>query len=127
MCKGLAITKTGIKVPFELRTGLSVKGRGHVIEFLDMELAFNPDFIPMIIPIHSSRPATLDLGNNFQIEHLSIDGKKKQFKLDARVTVTPGMKEKHRFAYRSVERKELTSAYKCDVGRWLTNIGKFSN
>eukprot|EP00588_Corethron_pennatum_P002028 CAMPEP_0194301094 /NCGR_PEP_ID=MMETSP0169-20130528/61611_1 /TAXON_ID=218684 /ORGANISM="Corethron pennatum, Strain L29A3" /LENGTH=277 /DNA_ID=CAMNT_0039051317 /DNA_START=804 /DNA_END=1637 /DNA_ORIENTATION=+ len=126
MCKGLASTKSGMEVPFELRTGVTVMGQGHVLEFVNMELVFNPNFIPVVVPVYSRLPITLDMGNNFKVKHLSINGRKKQVELNAKVTVTPGMKDEQRNAYRSVRREDVKSTYKCDVGCWLTNIGRFS-
>jgi len=126
MCKGLASTKSGIEVPFELRTGVTVMGEGHVLEFVNMELVFNPNFIPVVVPVYSRLPITLDMGNNFKVKHLSINGRKKQVELNAKVTVTPGMKDDQRNAYRSVRKEDVKSTYKCDVGCWLTNIGRFS-
>uniref|UniRef100_A0A7S1Z9Q4 Uncharacterized protein n=2 Tax=Ditylum brightwellii TaxID=49249 RepID=A0A7S1Z9Q4_9STRA len=118
-CEGKAITALGTQVPFEVRTGLDVSSRGHVLLLPGLEIALNPAFpFQMFVP-----EVDVDLGHNAQIESLIINGKRGKLSLSARATVTP--RGENRLNY-SQHKSSYLAQYSCDVGKWITRIGNFS-
>lgn len=105
----------------EIRTGLAVTSQGHVLSMPNMELSLNPGlglFVPVLPEIH------LDLGHNARITNIEIVGKRRQIRLDARVTVTPDP-AKHIPRKYQQDRESYLAHYTCDVGKFVTNLGKF--
>uniref|UniRef100_A0A7S4RBJ8 Uncharacterized protein n=1 Tax=Ditylum brightwellii TaxID=49249 RepID=A0A7S4RBJ8_9STRA len=121
-CEGKAITALGTQVPFEVRTGLGVSSRGHVLLLPGLEIALNPAFpFQMFVPVVPE--VDVDLGHNAQIESLIINGKRGKLSLSARATVTP--RGENRLNY-SQQKSSYLAQYSCDVGKWITRIGNFS-
>eukprot|EP00522_Entomoneis_paludosa_P018804 CAMPEP_0172440316 /NCGR_PEP_ID=MMETSP1065-20121228/974_1 /TAXON_ID=265537 /ORGANISM="Amphiprora paludosa, Strain CCMP125" /LENGTH=419 /DNA_ID=CAMNT_0013189103 /DNA_START=736 /DNA_END=1995 /DNA_ORIENTATION=- len=119
-CSGYA-TVFDSKVEFEVRTGLGVQNRGHVLSFPGLEISLSPAvglFVPVVPPI------SLDMGHNARITKVSINGKDRTLKLSCRATITP------RHTRKQLKYQQSTNAYAAsfhfDVGNWLTRIGKFS-
>mmetsp|Transcript_10184 Transcript_10184/g.13253 ORF Transcript_10184/g.13253 Transcript_10184/m.13253 type:complete len:590 (-) Transcript_10184:66-1835(-) len=118
-CEGFAKTAVGVRVPFEVRSGLSVSGNGHVLKFPGLEIAFGPFrkiFMPVIPTID------VDIGANAKIESLEIHGMRKMIKISARATVSPE-KAMTLFTYRP--KKTPETIFKVDVGDFVTNLGNF--
>uniref|UniRef100_A0A7S4RBJ7 Uncharacterized protein n=1 Tax=Ditylum brightwellii TaxID=49249 RepID=A0A7S4RBJ7_9STRA len=121
-CEGKAITALGTQVPFEVRTGLGVSSRGHVLLLPGLEIALNPAFpFQMFVPVVPE--VDVDLGHNAQIESLIINGKRGKLSLSARATVTP--RGENRLNY-SQQKSSYLARYSCDEGKWITRIGNFS-
>jgi hypothetical protein len=121
-CVGEARTHFGSSIPFEVRSGISFANRGHVLTFPGLEISLNRDiglFVPVVPTID------LDVGHNAQFRRINIDGKKKQIELDASVTITPD--RTIRLMKQYVQSSEaFSSRFAVDVGRWLTELGRFS-
>mmetsp|Transcript_27005 Transcript_27005/g.39111 ORF Transcript_27005/g.39111 Transcript_27005/m.39111 type:complete len:657 (+) Transcript_27005:148-2118(+) len=114
-CEGKAITALGTQVPFEVRTGLGVSSRGHVLLLPGLEIALNPAFpFQMFVPVVPE--VDVDLGHNAQIESLIINGKRGKLSLSARATVTP--RGENRLNY-SQQKSSYLAQYSCDVGKWI--------
>mmetsp|Transcript_699 Transcript_699/g.901 ORF Transcript_699/g.901 Transcript_699/m.901 type:complete len:399 (+) Transcript_699:304-1500(+) len=122
-CIGIATTALGAEVPFEVRTGLSVSSRGHVLLLPGLEIALNPGSLPFKVFVPVVPEVDIDLGHNAQIENLAINGKRRRLSLSARATVTPKSGE-NRLKY-SQQKSSYLAQYSCDVGAWVTRIGNF--
>jgi hypothetical protein len=116
-------------VLFEVRSGIAVTGRGHILTFPGLEISINPDapvvgrlsfFVPVIPDV------TVDLGHDAQLLSVTIDGDMAQVQVSARVTITPEhtLQVKHKYIQSSRSYGALCSV---DVGRWLTRIGRFAH
>ena len=119
---GSATTPFGSKLEFEVRSGLDVSNRGHVLTFPGLEISLSPSlglYVPVVPPI------SLDMGHNAKITKLHLNGKDGTLQLSCRVTITPRHTRKLTGSY-----EQGTNAYAAsfhyDVGRWLTKLGKFS-
>ena len=118
-CKGVATTVFGTKVPFEVRSWLKASSRGHIIEFPGLEIALNPSlqvFIPVLPEI------SVDIGNNFKLENISVDGIARTLKFSAIAKIAP---TEPKLKYVQQNGSYLAS-FHCDAGKWLTNIGNFT-
>jgi len=110
------------KVDFEVRSGLAVQSRGHVLTFPGLEISVSPAvglFVPVVPPI------TLDMGHNAQITKLRLNGQKRRLELSCRATITPRhTRKQHKY---SQSTNAFAASFHFDVGRWLTRIGNFSD
>jgi hypothetical protein len=115
---GTATTGLGMQVPFRVRSGIAASDSGHVLNFPGLEIALNYAlFMPVVPHLH------LDIGSHAKVEELSIDGIARNLTISARVTVTPEDKIKLNYVQ---DRDSYLAHYSCDVGRFITRIGKFS-
>eukprot|EP00978_Attheya_sp_CCMP212_P023464 scaffold71946_cov58-Attheya_sp.AAC.2 len=115
---GTATTGLGMQVPFRVRSGIAASDSGHVLNFPGLEIALNYAlFMPVVPHLH------LDIGSHAKVEELSIDGITRNLTISARVTVTPEEKIKLNYVQ---DRDSYLAHYSCDVGRFITRIGKFS-
>ena len=119
---GSATTPFGSKLDFEVRSGLDVSNRGHVLTFPGLEISLSPSvglFVPVVPPI------SLDMGHNAQITKLKLSGSNRTLQLSCRVTITPRHTRKVADSY-AQDRNAYAASFYFDVGRWLTHIGRFS-
>ena len=121
-CFGEATSLFAPSILFELRTGLGFSGRGHILTLPGLEIAINPAlgfFVPVIPEL------TIDLGHNAQLLDIVIDEKEGLLKVSARVTITP----EHTLQLKDYVQSSDAFGAHCfvDVGRWLTNVGRFAN
>jgi len=108
-------------VHFEVRSGISLSNRGHVLNFPGLEVSLNRN-IGLFVPVHPT--LDLDVGHNAKFHNIVIDGRKKLIKLSASVTITP---DRTRLTQDYVQSSEAFSAiFFYDVGQWLTRLGRFS-
>lgn len=108
-------------VRFEVRTGISFGNRGHVLTFPGLEVSLNRD-IGLFVPVLPT--LDLDVGHNTKFRSIVIDGRKKELKIAASVTITP---ERTRRTQDYVQTSDAFSAiFFYDVGKWLTRLGRFS-
>lgn len=122
-CIGEAKTHfpSAIPVHFEVRSGISFGNRGHVLTFPGLEVTLNRD-IGLFVPVHPT--LDLDVGHNTKFKSIVIDGRKKLLKIAASVTITP---EHSRRTQDYVQTSDAFSAmFFYDIGRWLTQLGRFS-
>lgn len=121
-CSGVADTAFGSRVSFEVRTGLGFSSRGHVITFPGLEVSLGPSlgvFVPVVPEID------LDIGHNARLRRIEVDGRRRRVTLSASTTVTPthtvklGKYQQHKDSY--------AAQFSFDVGRWVTNLGNFTN
>eukprot|EP00545_Synedropsis_sp_CCMP1620_P005070 CAMPEP_0119006018 /NCGR_PEP_ID=MMETSP1176-20130426/2065_1 /TAXON_ID=265551 /ORGANISM="Synedropsis recta cf, Strain CCMP1620" /LENGTH=453 /DNA_ID=CAMNT_0006957901 /DNA_START=174 /DNA_END=1535 /DNA_ORIENTATION=- len=118
-CAGEAGTTFGGLIPFEVRSGLSLASRGHVLTLPGLEVSLQPSlglFVPVLPEID------LDIGHNARLKSVDISGNK--LEISAKVTVTP----EHTLKLKEyLQTKESYSAhFSFDVGRWLTKAGNFT-
>ena len=120
-CSGYA-TVLGSKVDFEVRSGLGVTSRGHVLTFPGLEISVGPA-VGLSVPVVP--PITLDIGHNAKITKIHCNGQKQRLELSCRATITP------RHTRKQLKYSQTTNAFAAsfhfDVGRWLTRIGNFSD
>lgn len=112
----------GSQLEFAVRSGLDVTNRGHVLTFPGLEISLSPWmglFVPVVPPI------SLDLGHNAQITKLHLNGRNKTLELSCRVTITPRHTRKLSESYEQ-DRNAYAASFHFDVGRWLTQLGRFS-
>ena len=102
-----------------------------------MQVVLNPGPLQTIVPLHLVHKVELDMGDRASIGKVEIDGRRKQIRLSATVSVTPrgsssssssgsaataggrrGGNAVGGAAVAIVKRAK----YACDVGRWLTNL-----
>lgn len=121
-CVGEATSLFGPPITFELRTGVGISGRGHILTLPGLELAISPAlgfFVPVIPEL------TIDLGHNAQLLDIVVDVEKMLIKVSACVTITP------EHTLRLKEYIQSTDSYGAhcfvDVGQWLTRIGRFAH
>jgi hypothetical protein len=120
--QGEATTPFGSSVPFQVRSGLATTGRGHILTFPGLEMALGSSAVSFFVPILP--PITLDLGHNAQLLHVEVDGVSQQLRVGARATITPSHT---RILPNYIQsRDSYAASHIVDVGRWLTEIGKFS-
>lgn len=126
-CTGVAITESGARIPFEVRTGIAVSSHGHVLKFPGIEMVLNPGtpLLEVVLPLHRWQRVDVDIGNDAVIEAISIDGKRKRITISLSATVvrTPSVRPAGLTSYK--QRSDAFSAkYSCDMGEWLTNLWK---
>jgi hypothetical protein len=121
-CVGKATSLFSPPITFELRTGVGISGRGHILTLPGLELAISPAlgfFVPVIPEL------TIDLGHNAQLLDIVVDVEKMLIKVSACVTITP------EHTLRLKEYIQSTDAYGAhcfvDVGQWLTRVGRFAH
>jgi hypothetical protein len=120
--KGEATTPFGSSVPFQVRSGLSTSGRGHILTFPGLEMALGSSAVSFFVPILP--PITLDLGHNAQLLNVEIDGVSQKLQVSAKATITPSHT---RILPNYIQsRGSYAASHMVDVGRWLTNLGNFS-
>lgn len=121
-CAGYA-TVFDSKVDFEVRSGLGVQKRGHVLAFPGLEISLGPAVGSFYAPVVPS--ISLDMGSNVIISKVLLDGANRTLQLSCRATITP------QHTCKQVKYKQNTNAYAAsfhfDVGKWLTGVGNFSD
>jgi hypothetical protein len=132
--RGVITTILGSTIPFAVRTGLQVSRGGHVLQFPGLRVVLNPGTpLQTVLPLHLVHKVELDLGDRASIDRVVIDGRRKQIRLSATVSVTPGRNGGTAAAARggggggggrgrAVAAIVRRAKYACDVGRWLTNL-----
>lgn len=121
-CVGEATSLFGPPITFELRTGVGISGRGHILTLPGLELAISPAlgfFVPVIPEL------TIDLGHNAQLMDIVVDVENMLIKVSACVTITP----EHTLRLKEYIQSTKSYGAHCfvDVGQWLTRIGRFAN
>ena len=121
-CRAAAKTGFGKILEFEVRSGLDVSSRGHVLTFPGLEISLSPAlgiFVPVLPAI------SLDLGHNAQLLDVHIDGQAAEMTVSARVTIAPH----HTLKLRKYKQSQdaYLAQYSVDVGRWLTRLGNFTS
>jgi hypothetical protein len=121
-CTGEATSLFAPTISFELRTGLGLSGRGHILTLPGLEIAINPVlgfFVPVIPDL------TIDLGHNAQLLDIVIDEENTLLKVSACVTITP----EHTLQLKEYIQSSNAYGAHCfvDVGRWLTKVGRFAH
>jgi hypothetical protein len=120
--RGEATTLFGASVPFQVRSGLSTSGRGHILTFPGLEMALGTSTVSFFVPVLP--PVTLDLGHNAQLLDVEVDGVSQQLRVSAKATITPSHT---RILPNYIQsRGSFAASHMVDVGRWLTNLGNFS-
>ena len=128
--RGVVTTILGSTIPFAVRTGLAVARGGHVVQFPGLRVVLNPGPLQTVVPLHLLHKVELDLGDRASIGKVRIDGRRKQIRLSATVSVTPrgiaasngpprGRGAAVGGAAAAIVKRAI---YYCDVGRWLTNL-----
>lgn len=121
-CSGHAGTVFGTKVPFEVRSGIDMSSRGHVVRFPGLEVSLGPSlgvFMPVVPEID------LDIGHNARLHKVHVDGRRRRVTLSASATVTPTHTMKLG-QYRQ-PKDSYSAQFSFDVGRWVTSLGNFAN
>lgn len=77
------------------------------------------------IPLHLVHQVDLDLGDNASIGSVEIDGRRKVIRLSATATVTPKSASIGNAASGAATVVKRAK-YAIDMGRWLTNLGRFT-
>jgi hypothetical protein len=121
-CVGEATSLFAPTISFELRTGLGLSGRGHILTLPGLEIAISPAlgfFVPVIPDL------TIDLGHNAQLLDIVVDEENARLKVSACVTITP----EHTLQLKEYIQSSNAYGAHCfvDVGRWLTTIGRFAH
>ena len=121
-CVGEATSLFAPTISFELRTGLGLSGRGHVLTLPGLEIAINPAlgfFVPVLPDL------TIDLGHNAQLLDIDIDEESSLLKVSACITITP----EHTLQLKEYIQSSNAYGAHCfvDVGRWLTKVGRFAH
>ena len=130
--RGIVTTILGSTIPFAVRTGLAVARGGHVVQFPGLRVVLNPGPLQTVVPLHLLHKVELDLGDRASIGKVQIDGRRKQIRLSATVSVTP-----RGIAAASPRRRGAAvggaaaaivkrATYAFDIGRWLTSLS-FTN
>jgi hypothetical protein len=120
--RGEATTPFGSSLPFQVRSGLSTSGRGHILTFPGLEMALGSSAVSFFVPVLP--PITLDLGHNAQLLDVEVDGVSQQLRVSAKATITPSHT---RILPNYIQsRGSYAASHMVDVGRWLTNLGNFS-
>lgn len=92
-----------------------------MLTFPGLEVSLNRD-IGLFVPVLPT--LDLDVGHNTKFRSIVIDGRKKELKIAASVTITP---ERTRRTQDYVQTSDAFSAiFFYDVGKWLTRLGRFS-
>lgn len=130
--RGVVTTILGSTIPFAVRTGLQVSRGGHVLQFPGLQVLLNPGPLQTILPLHLVHKVELDLGDKASIGKVEIDGRRKQIRLSATVSVTPrgsssaataaGGRRGGNAVGGAAAAIVKRAKYACDVGRWLTNL-----
>uniref|UniRef100_A0A7R9WPV7 Uncharacterized protein n=2 Tax=Craspedostauros australis TaxID=1486917 RepID=A0A7R9WPV7_9STRA len=111
----------GSPIPFEVRTGITTKCSGHVLDFTGMEICLNRDigfFVPVIPSID------VDIGHNARVRDIHIDGDAKELKISTSVTITPA--NTIQVGGYSQSNEAFAARFSVDVGRWFTNLGNWT-
>lgn len=118
-CKGFAHTKNGVRLPFEVRSGLGISENGHILTFPGLSVALDP-FLKAFMPVVPS--IDLDIGANAKIEELDIIEKRNLVRISARAVVSP-----KRAMMLLMYRTKLASRarFQVDLGDFVTTLGKF--
>lgn len=132
-CTGEAISKVGKPIPFEVITGLRTSNCGQILHFPGIEMHLFPirDIIPesppiLNIPLHKFFPVDLDIGKNANLK-VRVDGKRRRLHVSLWALVTPFKLDRDRVKSSGGERDyEKNAKFYCDVGRWVTKIGRFA-
>jgi len=122
-CSGQADDLFGSKVSFEVRSGIGMSSRGHIVTFPGLEVSLGPSlgvFVPVVPEID------LDIGHNARLRDVFVDGRRRRVTLSASTTVTPThtMKLVHKY---SQHKDSYSAQFSFDVGRFVTNLGNFTN
>jgi hypothetical protein len=115
------MTLFGAPILFEVRSGIATSSRGHVLSFPGLEISLNSDigfFVPVVPNVD------LDVGHNARFRHIEIDGKQKQLKMSASVTITPASTIRLKDYKQSKE--AFSAKFSTDVAHWLTNLGNWT-
>jgi hypothetical protein len=121
-CLGQATMLFGPPLFFEVQSGIAFTSRGHILTFPGLQISLNPSlgiFVPMIPEV------SVDLGHNAQLLDVTIDGAQSKLHVSARVTITP----EHTIQLKNYIQLSQSYGALCsvDVGRWLTQIGRFAS
>ena len=108
------------KVDFEVRTGLGVASRGHVLTFPGLEISLGPAAAKLFVPVVPE--LSLDMGNNAILTHVRLH--EGTLELSCRTTITP--RHTRKLANYEQSTHAYAASFHFDVGRWLTRIGNFS-
>jgi hypothetical protein len=93
-----------------------------VLVFRGLEVSLARDlgiFVPVLPTVD------LDVGHNAVFRRIEIDGIKKEIILDATVTITPDRTLQLLTNYAQAS-EAFAARFAYDVGRWLTELGKFT-
>mmetsp|Transcript_30048 Transcript_30048/g.65059 ORF Transcript_30048/g.65059 Transcript_30048/m.65059 type:complete len:509 (-) Transcript_30048:75-1601(-) len=124
--KGFITTILGNSIPFAVQTGIRVSNGGHVLHFPGLQVILNPRSpLQTHIPLHLVHQVDLDLGDNASIGSVEIDGRRKVIRVSATATVTPKSASVGKAAH-GVAAVVKRAKYAVDMGRWLTNLGRFT-
>jgi len=137
-CLGEANFVNGTSIPFEVVTGLKTSTSGQILHFPEIEMHFFPirDIFPNVkpsilnIPLYKFFPVDLDIGQNANLK-VRVDGKRRRLEVSMWAFVTPQKLDRERwksFRKTSLEESEYkkNAKFYCDVGRWVTKIGRFA-
>jgi len=141
-CQGDAQTQYGsTKIPFEVRTGITVDetGDGRVLLFPGLEVSLmSMRDIGLFIPISFYTTLSLNVGHHTKFHTIVVDGKQKRIKIGASVTInnTSNNNNNDSTLPHSISTTTVTSTaattyssakFFYDMGRGLTKLGNFSN
>ena len=130
--RGVVTTILGSTIPFAVRTGLAAARGGHVVQFPGLRVVLNPGPLQTVVPLHLLHKVELDLGDRASIGKVQIDGRRKQIRVSATVSVTPrgiaaasprGRRAAVGGAAAAIVKR---ATYAFDIGRWLTSLS-FTN
>ena len=87
-----------------------------------------PTHPPIVnIPLHNFFPVSVDIGKNANLK-VRVDGKKKRMEISLWTLVTPLKLDRDRL--KSVKNEdddyEKNAKFFCDVGKWVTKLGRFA-
>jgi len=108
------------EVPFEVRSRISISGRGHVLTFPELEASVNHSLLPIFVPVPGVH---LDIGHNAHLEDVTIDGSRRQLSFSGSATITP---EPVTLPDHIQPTDSYMARHAFDVGKWLTDLGRFS-
>lgn len=144
-CRGSVTPLYAVSFPFQVVTMLEPSDCGHILHFPGIEVAMHYqhdgfdsllNLPPLInIPLHTFFPVDLDVGENANIQKIFIDGKRKRVEISMWSNVTPLKLDVDRIDQHykrngqesnSDEEYVKSARFYCDVGRWITKIGRFA-
>jgi len=139
-CRGSVTPLHGMPIPFEVLTKLKPSKDGRILHFPGIEIAMhhqNSNLTPTLnlppivnVPIHAFFPVDLDVGKNANIQKIVVDGKRKRLEISMSAIITPLKLDVDRIdkhTERNGNEEYVKNAkFHCDVGRWITKIGKFA-
>lgn len=120
-CSGEAGTSFSGLIPFEVRSGIDLSSRGHVVTFPGLEVSLQPS-LGVFMPVFTE--VDLDMGHNARLLSVDINGFMKTLSFSGKVTVTPEHTLKLSEYLQTTE--SLGAQYNFDVGQWLTKLGNFT-